>query len=236
MSKRRRRVFTAQEEQLLRERFADTCTAELAAQMERPYTSVASKARQLGLRKSAAFLASAQSGRLDGIKGMHTRFKRGNKPWNTGKPGSCGRHPNSAAHHFKGGSLNGFAAAHYMPVGALRIGTDGTLQRKVTDLPVPPNERWIPVHRLVWEAVHGPVPAGHIVVFKHGRRTTELDEITEDAVELITRAENMRRNSIHTRLPAELARVAQLRGALKRAINTQAAKASNPKPNPKEPT
>jgi hypothetical protein len=35
---------------------------------------------------------------------------------------------------------------------------------------------WVAVHRLVWEQAHGPVPPGHIVVFRPGRHTTDLDE------------------------------------------------------------
>ena len=80
------------------------------------------------------------------------------------------------------------------------------------------------MHRLVWMAANGPLPAGHIVVFKPGRRTTELEAITLDAVELISRAENMRRNSVH-QLPPELARLVQLRGVLIKTINRKAKEA-----------
>ncbi len=81
------------------------------------------------------------------------------------------------------------------------------------------------MHRLVWIAANGPVPEGHIVVFKPGRRTTELKEITPDAVELITRVENMRRNTVHAKYPRELARLVQLRGVLSRQINRKAKEA-----------
>jgi hypothetical protein len=43
--------------------------------------------------------------------------------------------------------------------------------------------------------------------------------ITLGRLELISRAENMRRNSYHTRYPKEVAQLIQLRGALNRQIN-----------------
>ena len=81
------------------------------------------------------------------------------------------------------------------------------------------------MHRLVWEAACGAVPDGHIVVFRPGRKTTDPDKITLDALELLTRAENMRRNSVHSKYPPEVARLVQLRGALTRQINRKAKEA-----------
>jgi hypothetical protein len=109
----------------------------------------------------------------------------------------------------------------WVPVGSYRINGDGYLDRKVNDLPGPNTVRWKPVHRLVWSDAHGPVPEGCTVVFKPGRRTTVLELITVDAVECITRAELMARNSIHN-LPPALVEIHQLRGTLKRAINRKA--------------
>ena len=106
----------------------------------------------------------------------------------------------------------------YKPIGSLRISKDGQLQRKVRD-DGPTSRRWISVARLVWEAAHGPVPKGHVVVFLPGKFTAIEHEITLDRVELITRRELMRRNSVHTVQPPELARITQLRGALARQIN-----------------
>ena len=111
------------------------------------------------------------------------------------------------------------AAKLVQPIGTLRINYDGYLDRKVSDLPGPPHRRWHPVHRLVWEAAHGPVPKGHVVVFLPGKFSNIEHEITLDRVELITRRELMRRNSVHTVQPPELARITQLRGALARQIN-----------------
>ena len=76
------------------------------------------------------------------------------------------------------------------------------------------------VHRMVWEAAHGPVPEGHLVVFRPGQRTSVLGEITLERLDCITRAENCRRNSSHRHGP-ELQRLAQLRGCITRQINAR---------------
>lgn len=213
---------------MLRQHYADTPTAALAAQLGRSVVQVYCAAERYGLRKSDAYLAAAGR-RLRGDNvGAEQRFKPGhaawNKgkpghaPWNKGKPGSTGRHPNSVAHHFQPGRAPS-EARNYLPIGTMRE-AKGILECKVTDNPaIASARRWVAVARLVWEAAHGPVPCGHVVVFRPGQRTTEADQITLDRLELVTRAELMRRNSYHTNLSPELARAVQLRGALQRQIN-----------------
>lgn len=147
------------------------------------------------------------------------RFKPGKKPWNTGLKGVTGVQAGCKATQFKKGRP-AIESRNYVPIGSLRISADGLLERKVTDDPtLYPARRWVGVHRLVWESVNGPIPKGHLVVFKSGRKTTDIERITIDALELITRVENMRRNTIHNRYPKELADLARLRGVLTRQIN-----------------
>lgn len=53
----------------------------------------------------------------------------------------------------------------WLPIGSVRVVPGGSahttwiLEKKVNDLPGPNHVRWHPVHRLVWEAANGPVPA-----------------------------------------------------------------------------
>ena len=70
----------------------------------------------------------------------------------------------------------------------------------------------------MWEAAHGPIPDGFIVVFKPGLKTAVCEEITLDRLECITRAENARRNHPAQRDP-ELAKLVQLKGAITRQVN-----------------
>lgn len=196
---------TPEQDEVLRREFATTKTADLAARLGVVYHQVSKRATALGLRKDEAFLNGA-GGRLDGVRGMGTRFQPGHVPWTKGRrmPGHGG------ATKFQPGHL----PANHKPIGSLRIESGGYLQRKVSETGYPPRD-WVAVHRLVWIEANGPVPDGHVVVFRPGRRTTELAAITLDAVELVTRAELLERN----RLPPELRRVAQLRGAITRQIN-----------------
>lgn len=192
-------------------RYPHMPTVDLAADLGRSVRSVYEKANGMGIKKTAEFLASGRAGRLDGVRGMPTRFKPGHLTWNKGmKSLDIG----GAATRFRPGQM----PHNTLEVGAYRITRDGTLQRKIGTAKGSNSKRWRGVHELVWVEAHGPVPTGHIVVFKPGTRTTELAEITLDKVECISLAENMRRNTVHN-LPKPIADLVQLRGALNRKIN-----------------
>lgn len=180
--------------------YADYSNDDLGFLLGRAARAVGLKARQLGLAKSAAYMLK-HGGRFTntrvawnrGMKGLNlggtaTQFKPGNQPHTT------------------------------LPIGTLRITKDGTLQRKISDKPGNPSVRWRGVHELVWTAANGPLPRGHIVVFKRGKWSNQEDRITLDCVECISLAENMRRNTKH-RYPLEIVRLIALRGALTRQIN-----------------
>lgn len=218
-----RRYWTTTELVLLHLRYPSEPSAELARSLGRSVAQVYAKASQLGLHKSDTFLAGARSGRVQrgrtDPRMCATQFAPGIVPWNKGTHYVAGGR--SAEHRFKPGRP-AHEARNWRPIGSLRVNADGYLERKLTDDPaLYPARRWARVHHLVWEAAHGPVPAGHIVVFRPGRRTTELAAITADALECITRHELMRRNSVHAYGP-EIARLSQLRGAITRHINSQA--------------
>lgn len=102
------------------------------------------------------------------------------------------------------------------PLGTESI-RDGYLMRKVATRSAS-HLRWRRVHVLVWEAAHGPVPAGCVIRFKPGRFSTRHDDITLDALECVTQAENMARNSMY-RYGTEVADLIRLRGTLTREVN-----------------
>lgn len=220
-----RRAWSESELRQLRAHYPDA-TAETVAQMlGRTCRSIYQKAKELGLSKSSAFLASDRSGRV--LRGhmnarmMGTQFKAGFTPWNKGIKGSTGTHEACRANQFRPGRPAD-ESRNYRPIGTLRISKDGYLERKVTDDPtVYPAKRWVAEHRLVWEAAHGAIAGGQIVVFRPGMKTTTPVLVTLDRLECISRAENMRRNSYHQYGP-EVAALHQLRGAITRQINKRA--------------
>lgn len=197
---------------MVQRHFATTRTADLAAALGVAYHQVAKLADKLGLRKSDDWLNGPHGGRTDGTRGLGTRFQPGQVPPNKGKKlGSdwC------KATQFKPGQK----PVNYALPGSLRVATGGYLQIKLHDTGYPPHD-WVAYHRHVWERAHGPVPAGHLVVFRDGRRRTTAEEITLDVLECVTRQEHMRRNTVH-QLGPELAGIVQLRGRLTRAIRNR---------------
>jgi hypothetical protein len=114
---------------------------------------------------------------------------------------------------FKAGTLNGVAAQRVMPIGSTRL-VEGYVYRKVSDVPnVPYTVNWKAEHVLIWTETRGPVPAGHVVIFRNHDRT----DVRLDNLELISRRTLMARNSVHT-LPKPLAQAVQLLGALNRTL------------------
>lgn len=219
-----RRPWQAWELEALRRFYPDAITADLARAIGRTERQVYSQASSLGLSKSDAFMSSDRSGRMQRGKQdprlQATQFKPGTEPWNKGRKGwkAGGR---SAETRFKAGRPV-WEAPNYKPIGSVRMSKDGYLERKVSDdRNVYTTKRWVAVHRLVWQAHHGDIPPGHAVVFRRGCHTTIEGEITADRLELVTRAELMRRNSLHTNYPREICQLIQLRGALNRKIKNR---------------
>lgn len=227
---RKRHCWTPREEAWLRKVYANCSTRALALALRLSVTQASAHASTLGLKKSAEFLA-----RVDRELGKHVaqsaasiahRFQPGTIPANKGVrfPGYApGR---MAETQFKKGQR----PHTWKPIGSTRHDDDGYLCRKISDTGYPPRD-WRPLHHLLWQELHGPLPSAntHALVFKDG----DKDNITDANLELITRAELMRRNTIH-RLPKELVEVIQLKGAIKRVITCRKreidAKERNPGP------
>ena len=197
-------------------RYPHERTADIASDLGRSIGSIHGQANMLGLKKSPEYMREIHGAHIADA-GARYRFNAGSAAWNKGIPGSTGNHPNTRRTQFKPGRAPE-EARNYRPVGSLRICKDGYLERKVTDdQSIAPARRWVGVHRLVWEAANGPIPKGHAVVFKPGMASTDVDEITIDRVELITRAELMRRNTRHN-LPPELNALISTKARLTRLI------------------
>lgn len=204
-----RNHWSPDEEQRLITLYSDTPMPELMSIFARPDRAIYAKAMALGLKRSEAYLASEHACRLrrGGDVGAEHRFQADHTPWNKGVSFKAGGR--SAETRFPPGSI----PHNTVPVGTERVTDDGIRQRKVRD-DGPAHRRWKSVHSILWEEAHGEIPPGHLVVFRD--RNTEHLEL--ENLELITRGENMRRNTIH-RYPEELKSTIRLLGKLKRTIN-----------------
>lgn len=221
-----RRRWTADEDALLVARYPHEPTAALATQLRRTLSATFNRARGLGLAKSAAYLSTAASGRMQpgSTLGLSGRFGPGHVPANKGlrRPGwHRGRMRET---QFRPGGRSGAAARNWRPIGTILVDPDGYRRIKVRD--ARPGEHtgfgnvrvWPMLQRHVWEQAHGPIPPGHSVVFKNGRR----DDVRLENLELLSREELLARNTIH-RLPKPLADTCRLLGALNRQIRKRTA-------------
>jgi hypothetical protein len=186
-------------------------TLEIAELLDRTSLSVYQAANKLGLRKTEEFqrqLLVEEGDRLR-IVGVRSRFPKGHPPANKGL-----RRPGFGPGRMKQTQFKKGGRPHtWRPVGSQRT-VDGYLYTKISDVRyVPWTQNWKPTHVLLWEKHRGPIPRRHALVFINGDRT----DIRLDNLILISRAELMRRNSIHN-LPPEIKGVITVLGQLKRRI------------------
>lgn len=102
------------------------------------------------------------------------------------------------------------------PIGERRVYKEGGyryLYEKIDSGHKQFHQDWKRYHVLVWIRANGPIPAGHKIAFKPGRRSLIAEEITIDCLELTTNAELVQRHKPPP-LPPELREVAQLRRTL----------------------
>lgn len=198
----RNRPWTAAEDAVIRTLYATSTPNAIAKTIRRTPSAIKNRVNKLQLSKSD----------------NPGRFVKGIAPWNKGVSYQAGGR--SAETQFKVGQRRGAASKLYKPVGSERINKDGYLERKVND-DMPAGNRWKLAHLILWESAHGPLPAGHALIFKDGDKR----HIALDNLEPIDRAELMRRNSIHNYGP-EIAAIHQLQGAIQRQINKRLGRSS----------
>jgi hypothetical protein len=86
---------------------------------------------------------------------------------------------------------------------------------------------WPLYNRHLWEQKHGPIPPRHLVVFKDGDR----GNCVIGNLDLLSMADNARRNGMWQSMPRELAEVIQLNGALKRKLRMANGKEQDNRPS-----
>lgn len=188
-----RRLWTRADDEDLKALYPDEKSAKVAKRLGRTLSAVYGRARELGLSKSAAYLASPDACRLrrgDNV-GAAYRFKKGHVPASKGKRRPF--HPNSAAHQFKKGQRchNEKWAGHE------RVDKDGYVWISVNERNPHTGfeRRYVMKHKWLWEKLHGPVPNGMALKCLDGnKQNTEPSNW-----ELIPRGLLPRLNGIHGR-------------------------------------
>ena len=202
-------------------------SAKIASLLKRSIYSVYGTAHKHGLRKSAEFYDSEESGMLrkgqTRPESVARQFKKGHVPANAGtrRPGYApGRMRET---QFKKGERRGAANRNYKPVGTIGRDPDGFLIVKVFDAKtaldrygIGEGKSWQYLHRRVWIQHKGPIPPKHHIGFKDRNR----ENVAIDNLELVSFAEMARRNRMWNCLPRELAEAIQLNGVLKRKLRS----------------
>ena len=206
------RAWTEIEIDVLRQHYPTTRAKDLVALIPcRTVSQICNKANSIGIKKTPETIAemSREAMRNPGHGGRKTQFYSEQTPWNKGVSYDAGGR--SAETRFKKGQK----PHTHRPIGHERVTDEGYLQRKIADTGVTRRD-YVNVHHLIWREAGNGIPHGYILIFRDGNKSN----LALENLELISRKENMRRNSVHN-LPKELAELCQLKGALQRKINAK---------------
>jgi hypothetical protein len=203
--KMKRTFFSQVQDDMMKAFYADNSMATMKAITGRSECSIYNRAFILKLSKSQAYLDSPAACRLrreQTTASIACRFQKGQKVWNKGMKGL---QIGGQATQFKKGTK----PPNHKPAGTIRE-VDGYFEIKVAE----GMHQWRLLHRVIWERCNGPIPKGHIVIFLDGN----TKNINIKNMALLTKAENMKRNTVHN-YPKEIVHLVQLRAALNRQIN-----------------
>lgn len=184
------------EKKILIDLFADNYTNDICKILNRSYGSVTSQSYLLGLKKSEKFMAMELKKQADRLKkvGEKSRFKKGQHAHNKGKPMSKDVYDKIKHTFYQKGNI-----PHNTKYDGYESLAKGYLEIRVAQ------GQYEKKHRHIWMQHHGEIPENHIIVFKDKNRFN----FDIDNLEMITIAENMKRNAI-TRFPSELRKAIHL--------------------------
>lgn len=192
-----RKTWTATENDLIRKHYPDRLTKLILSFFEgRTVGQIQSHAHVLGVKKSKAFYASAESGRISKNNdiGGSTRFKKGEISWNKGKKQVDYMSAESIAKSAKTRFKKGQDPHNTHEIGYERISKDGYVEVKFMHLKNGKgnNENFEFKHRIIYKEKIGEIPEGMIVEFLDGDKTNfDVSNLV-----LRTRKENLLRNTM----------------------------------------
>jgi hypothetical protein len=185
-----RQIWSPQSEKLLRELYPDHRSEDLVELLGFPVGKIRAKASRIKIKKSDAFLKSNLSGRLNGVRGRNTRFKKGQDSWNKGKKQSEYMSAEMIERSAKTRFALGSDPHNTVEIGHIRMTRDGYLEMKVRHDKSGRNKNFVLLQRLIYEHHFGVIGEGNIVEFVDGN-PLNLDI---NNLRLCTRVENLIRN------------------------------------------
>ena len=207
-------VWNQDDVEYLIKHFPNSKSQVIADHLGKSVSSVRDKAYLLGLKKSDQFYKSADSGRINSSRKFDNghRFKSGHVPFNKGKKADeylCQTKIEKLKHtSYKKGELPHNTKAD--GVITIRKDSKGRLYKFIRV----EQAKWIHLHVYNWMQVHGPIPKGNCIVFKnYDTMNCDIENLM-----MISRKENMLRNSIHN-YPPEIKETIKVLSKLKKVIN-----------------
>lgn len=204
----RSKTWTQEENEYMRKHYPTTPIKECVDYLNRSEKSIYMQAKLLGIKKDKDYLSSLFREKMNSVF-VQNMYKKGNIPLNKGVPMSKEKYEKCKETFFKKGG----DPPNTNPEG------DGAVTFRRNKDWYCYNVRiskgvWIPLHRYVWQQVNGPIPKGFIVTFKNG----DYRDCRIDNLELMSRADNMRRNSLHN-YPEDLKSAIQIKAGFNRKLN-----------------
>ena len=208
-------IWSQDELEYLKSAYSDTSSKDIAEKLGKKISSVYNKAYEFGLSKSDLYkktifkdvcMKACQ-------KNTSTRWKKGHQPINKGMRWdeymSIEAQEIAKQTTFKSGHLPHNTKAN----GEISIRIDKRgLKNQFIRVSL---AKWIPLSHYNWIQANGPIPKGHCIIFKDkNTMNANLDNL-----ELISQADNCRRNSI-MRFPPELRSTIKALGKLKKTIKS----------------
>ncbi len=206
----KRRIFTPEEIEQLRNLYPDHSTREISQLLGRSERSIYGKAYLMGLRKDTQYIeriTRESAGKLSKL-GNAYRFPKGHTPANKGRKMRTEVYERCRGTMFR----KGHKPNNTRYDGAESIRTERNGRRYIYVRVA--EGKWIPKHILLWQQANGPVPRGHNIVFRDG----DTQNCVLENLECISDVELMRRNTMHN-LPEDVQELIHLKGRLTRAIN-----------------
>lgn len=182
-----RRLFLDEHLEFMRENYPKCGLSELTSRLNEAFKSDFSE-RQVDCALTNHRITSGRTG----------YFRKGAKPWNSGKKGYC------AAGSEKGHFSKGNVPANVKPLWSERIGKGGYVEMKVPERNPYTGfkTRYKNKHQFIWEQANGrKVPRGHAVIFLDG----DIHNFDPANLGLVSRAELLALNHHdYKRQPEEL--------------------------------
>lgn len=202
---KKRQKWTPEEIKVFRAKYPDMLTADLAAEMGRKDSSLYSLGYKLGIKKSKEFQEKLQLIEAERLikHGIKSRFKKGHETFNKGK-----KMPDHVYEKAKATMFSKDHLPHNTKYdGHVRISKDGYREVRIKQ------GIYRLEHLYKWEQINGRLPKGFCL------RSIDGDKLNTEPSnwQLVSRADNMRLNSIH-RYPPEVKEVIKLTAKLKRQI------------------